>query len=147
MRQRRPQPQDVPSGKGGSVKLCAICVAEVDRTVMRPLGKHDALVPVCIECDEGPITNSGPSSRGYESTGGLLSLPAAEAGARRAMGDAEYERLSRLEEKLGRSPSPAVGADEFAYRDHMVETRRRFRTGANALKEPRGVRMIKRGEQ
>lgn len=112
------------------MKCCAICADGPTETVERPLGRGDAMVPVCLECDEGPIVAKGPSSRGYEPTGGMLTREESDAGARRVLGDAEYERLRDLEIKNGQRPRVALTRDERILREYDLETNRMHRTGA-----------------
>lgn len=85
--------------------FCAICASERGPFAKRPLGRNDALVNVCADCDEQPAREVGPTDRGYEPTGGLPSTGHVERSLRAKMGDVEYERVSRLEEQIQRAPS------------------------------------------
>lgn len=53
------------------MSFCAICADDNGPFVLRPLGKKDALVNVCRDCDEEPaVTKTGPE-RGYEIQEGM----------------------------------------------------------------------------
>lgn len=112
------------------MKCCAICADGPTETVMRPLGRGDAMVPVCLECDVGPIVTKGPSSSGYEPTGGLLTREESDAGVRRVIGTEEYERLRDLEIKLGQKPMRALTRDQQILKEYDNETARMMRVGA-----------------
>jgi len=86
--------------------LCAICASDVDLVVERPLGKNDAMVKVCIECDEGAIVEQGPRFE-YEPTGGLLSDKQVTKAARKTLGDDVYEREIARDVEIGIAPAPA----------------------------------------
>lgn len=59
--------------------FCAICADDSGPFVPRPLGKNDAIVNVCRDCDEEPaVTKNGPE-RGYEIQEGMSTKDFAES--------------------------------------------------------------------
>ena len=65
-----------------SLSFCAICTSERGPFVSRPLGKNDALVAVCAECDEEPMhVRLGPE-RGYEIREGVSAATIRERASR-----------------------------------------------------------------
>lgn len=108
---------------------CAICTSERGPFTAQPLGRNNALVPVCAACDEPIFTRTGPE-RGWEPSGGPLHQSELTAAMRRVMGDAEYERQTEFEDAYGRKGAHALGDDEYAIRDFHFETQRRHHTQA-----------------
>lgn len=119
---------------------CAVCGNETDVTVMRPLGRNDALVPVCTACDTEPATTKEGPFLGFVPSGGLLSPQESLAGARKAMGAEAYARESELEERIGRIPSPRLSDEETMWVNYMQENKRRVRTRAAHQRSTRSSR-------
>lgn len=109
---------------------CAICTSRTGPFTPQPLGRNNALVPVCAACDEPAFEKRGPE-RGYEPTGGLLDADELSTAKRRVMGDETYERQSKLDEEWGRLSAPPVDEDEWRIRDHVYETVKRHHTRTN----------------
>ena len=65
-----------------------------------PFVERDGYV-FCVRCVTQPACERRGPERGYEPGGGLLSVTDSRVGARRAMGDAEYERTTRMDSMLG----------------------------------------------
>lgn len=75
--------------------FCAVCTSERGPFVQRPLGRDDALVTVCRACDSEKLVARGATDRGYEPTGGLLSITDTDHGSRAVLGHEKHERLMR----------------------------------------------------
>lgn len=107
------------------VSHCAICTSERGPFTSQPLGKGNALVSVCAECDEPAFEKRGPE-RAYEGAGpSAPSEGAMTVAMRRLMGDAEYERRTTFEEAFGRKGAHSLTDDEYAIQDFQWETQRR----------------------
>lgn len=111
------------------MSLCAICTSARGPFTQQPLGKGDALVSVCGDCDE-PVIVRGDNWRGYQAQGGLLTPQQSSDGVRKALG-ADFERIMDLDENIGRAPVPSQytdGDDDFF--DFINESYRRHRAGS-----------------
>jgi len=77
------------------VSFCAICTDETTDLVKRPLGKDDALVNVCNDCDTTkPVAKMGPE-RGFEPSGGSLNTAAINRGASNVFGAEKFAADNR----------------------------------------------------
>ncbi len=123
------------------MKCCAICGAGPCPTTEQPLGRNDAMVPVCAECD-GPIEVRRGPDLAYEPCG-FVSSAEADAGMRRVLGEDEAERANEMERRGGIIPSAPVPEDEQLARSHWYETIRRSRTKANKIHDRRSSRARK----
>ena len=107
------------------MSFCAICTSERGPFVRRPLGKRNAEVSVCTDCDtEPPIAYDADTH--YQPSGGLLGLDETIAASRRVMGEAEYLRQGRLEDERSRAPAPALSKAELDLRAYDAESIRRI---------------------
>lgn len=90
-------------------EFCAICVSERGPFKSAPLGKGDAMVRVCADC-ESPIIEGHGVERGYEPTGGIPTAREMEAGMCRVLGnlrDSEMEKSRQIRFRdTGRSVPP-----------------------------------------
>ena len=134
---RRPKTRILPPAQRASWAqtsdgFCAICASTKGPFAYRPLGKDGALVRVCGGCDE-EAPRAFVRDRGYEPTGGLPSVDQATAGARRAMGDARYERDTEIDQKLGMQPA-ASELDDQDYIAFRLETGERIRSKSNEIR-------------
>jgi hypothetical protein len=68
------------------VSFCAICTSERGPFSIQPLGKGNADVAVCADCND--VTPAAyDSERGYEPSGGLPTIAQVVAAAKRVLGD------------------------------------------------------------
>ena len=109
---------------------CAICTSSRGPFTPQPLGRNNALVPVCSACDEPAFEQRGPE-RGYEPSGGLLKAGELTASMRSVMGDAEYERQMRDADEYGRASAPATEEADRLIREHNYENTRRHYARTN----------------
>lgn len=89
------------------MSFCAICTDEAATLVRRPLGKNDALVSVCLDCDTTkPVAKMGPE-RGFEPSGSPLSNADINRGASNVFG---AERFAADNRRLRRTRMSVKGA-------------------------------------
>jgi hypothetical protein len=106
--------------------FCALCASERGPFVQRPLGRDDAMVAVCASCD-GDMPAARPIERGYEPTGGLLSGAESTRGARKAMGERNYEKSAHLEMHAGLYNPPSPQGPDTAGVVHDARRSRRWK--------------------
>lgn len=82
---------------------CAICTSSRGPFTSQPLGKNNALVSVCAECDEPAFEKRGPE-RGYEPTGGLPTFAQGRNAVARVIGRQADSRPSRTADEARRRP-------------------------------------------
>lgn len=119
--------------------FCAICTDECSGDRKAPIGRDDAMVVVCSDCDTLPPREKYGPERAYESTGGLLSAAESTAGMRRARGSADA-RLTKLDHQAFVNLPEAVTKAEADIAAVTHEGFRRRRTGAFR----HGVRKVSR---
>ena len=108
---------------------CANCI---DRRATH-YGRVDLSGDVYALCDVCELpAHEVDGCRGYEPSGGLPTRKEIDAGARRAMGDEEYERTAEIERRAGMTPGHALSEEERFDADRRYEVGQRWRTGANA---------------
>lgn len=119
--------------------ICANCV-EAPATHMGVVDHESGLYPLCDRCElPRDARRDERFERGWEPRGGALSREESTAGARRAMGNATYERRTRLAIRGGMAPGhrddDAAIANSVRY-DGM----RRARSGASRIRGRRSSR-------
>ncbi len=126
-------------------KSCAICAAAITLrlpAVERPLGRGDALVPICLGCDEEPARTKDGPHLGFVPSGGMLNPKDAETGARHLMGD-EYDRQVAIAQAYSLATTAPVPEAEANMRAMQLETARRNKTRASDSRNHRSSRSRK----
>ena len=127
--------------------FCAICTSERGPFFQRPLGKDDALVSVCRDCDEdAPIATYGPE-RAYEGAAAAPTHVEMTKALRRLQGDERYERESAFNRELspiGQSEATKerirkYRREQSEWTSYLRESARRRRTGAVDIARPLGL--------
>lgn len=104
---------------------CAICTSTTPPFTPQPLGRNNALVPVCAACDEPAFEKREPE-RGYEPSGGVLSREEMAAACAKLQADPRWTRAAMLDEEHSRTPFRGTGpvADKPRRAEHRVGTRK-----------------------
>ncbi len=122
---------------------CAICVAECAGDRKAPLGRNDAMVIVCSDCDTLPARAYTGPDRSYEPTGGLPSYRESQCGIEKALGK-DYKRLTRLENAVAMTPAPPTDAADLARFESREALRRSQRIGGGSSLTVHGERAHRR---
>jgi hypothetical protein len=119
--------------------FCAICTSERGPFVRRPLGRGDALVSVCADCDDEPArTKVGPAIDYYVPDRVIIgrTVDAFAAAANRVTGDTKETNIDRTRSRsLAGSAQPGF----------IVVRVRRHRVGADPI-DAQQARMTFQGE-
>jgi hypothetical protein len=90
----------------GALMFCAICTDDAGPFVLRPIGKDDALVRICEDCDTEKPREAHVYERGYEAPGGMLSITDVQAADRRRYGDGYHAEMKRRQLEAMAPPPP-----------------------------------------
>lgn len=123
--------------------FCAICTDECSGDRKAPLGRNDAMVVVCSDCDTLPARTVDGPDRTYQPSGGLPSYKESQRGIETALG-ADYKRLTRLENAVAMTPAPATDQVVLVHAESRYAVVRAKRIGGASSLSVNGERAHKR---